>query len=148
MGNTAPRDRGRQRRGMSLIESAVALVLLGAVLVATAQVLQLSAAQYRAAERKRCALEAATTLLDRLTVRDFDAITQQNVAKLQLPEKTADCLDNPRLAVTVTSETQQPKSEQPPAKRVCVELNWTNLPSGRKDHVRLTTWVFQRGAAK
>ena len=97
----------RSRSGMTLLEVAVSAVVLGAVLTTVAQVIQWSAAEHRAAQRKRCALEAATTVLDRFTVRGWSAITAENAAAIRLPAEAGRFLVDPRLFVTVAEEKEQ-----------------------------------------
>jgi hypothetical protein len=144
-----------------LLEVAVSVVVLGAALATVAQVIQWSAAEHRAAQRKRCALEAATTVLDRLTVLDWSAITSESAAAIRLPAETAQFLINPRLSVNIAEEMDRlpetgrlPRNaaaevkDAPPAKQISVEVSWANRPGGRSEHVRLSTWVFQRGPVK
>ncbi len=139
---------------MTLLEVAVSAVVLGAVLTTVAQVIQWSAAEHRAAQRKRCALEAATTVLDRFTVRGWSAITAENAAAIRLPAEAGRFLVDPRLFVTVAEEKEQigppgrrsqagslPHKQQagslsddvraegngsPPAKRISVEVTWAH----------------------
>jgi type II secretory pathway pseudopilin PulG len=142
-----------------LLEVAVSMVVLGALLATVAQVIQWSAAEHRSAQRKRCALEAATTVLDRFTVLDWSAITPKTAAAIRLPAETVQSLIDPRLTVAVAEESEKlPESVRvphdvtaqlkgaPPAKRISVEVSWANRPGGRPEHVRLSTWVFQRGS--
>jgi type II secretory pathway pseudopilin PulG len=144
-----------------LLEVAVSVVVLGAVLATAAQVIQWSAAEHRAAQRKRCALEAATTALDRLTMLDWSAITSENAATIRLPTETAQFLINPRITVSVAEEKGLPPATgrlprdavaevnaAPPAKVISVDVSWSNRPGGRSEYVRLSTWVFQRGPVK
>lgn len=148
----------RTRAGLTLLEVAVSAAVLGVILTTVAQVIQWSAAEHRAAQRKRCALESATTVLDRLTVRDWSAITPESAAAIPLPAEAVQWLVAPHLVVTVAEETQRPgplkngtpasaKRESPPAKRITVELSWANRAGGPNEHVRLSTWVFRRGLA-
>src|SRR5579864_4441320 len=70
-------DRGLVRRGLTLIEIAVSVAVLGVGLTTAVEVIQWSAAEHRAAEKKCCAVEAATTVLDRLTVAEWSTVTQE-----------------------------------------------------------------------
>ena len=140
--------RRAQKRGLTLIEVAISVVVLGVVSTTITEVIQWSAAQHRAAERKRCALEIATAILDRFTVRDWSAITAENAATINLPAEAAQSLGDPRLVLRV----EQDKAEGKPgdaakgleSKRVWVELSWTNGASAQVDRVQLSTWVFRR----
>ena len=77
----------KSRNGFTLIEAAVSIAVLGVVSTTVVEVIQWSAAQHRQAERKRCALEAATTILDEFTLRDWSAMTQENAAKMRLARR-------------------------------------------------------------
>ncbi len=136
----------KSRAGFTLIEIAASLVVLGVVLTTVAQVIRWSAAEHHAIQRKRCALEAATTVLDCLTARDWAAITNDSAAAIHLPPDTTRLLVDPRLDVSVVEEKQE---KDLPSKRVSVEITWTNAAGGgAKEHVRLSTWVFARGTLK
>jgi hypothetical protein len=150
-----------------LLEVAVSVIVLGAVLATVAQVIHWSAAEHRAAQRKRCALEAATTVLDRLTVRDWSAITAENAAAIRLPPETMQFLIDAHLAVTVAEEKEESpasgRREQARilpqntlaevrdalrSKKVSVDVSWANRRGAQSEHVRLSTWLFQRGPVK
>jgi hypothetical protein len=133
----------QMRRGISLLEAAVSIVVLGAALMTTAQILRWTALQERSTERRRCALEAATAVLDRFTLEPWEAITPSQAATLSLPRETAQSLGESRLIVKVAEEPGKPA-----AKRISVELGWGPTGRGAIDEVRLTTWVFQREAQK
>ena len=133
----------RARAGFTLLEIAVSLVVLGVVLTTVAQVIRWSAAEHRAIQRKRCALEAATTVLDCLSVRDWSAITSESAAAIHLPPETTRFLVDPHLQVSVVEEKQE---KDLPGKRVSVEITWANAAGRAKEHVRLSTWVFARGS--
>ncbi len=132
----------KSRAGFTLLEIAASLVVLGVVLTTVAQVIRWSAAEHRAIQRKRWALEAAATVLDCLTVRDWAAITNDSAAAIHLPPETTRLLVDPRLDVLVVEEKEQ---QGLPRKRVSVEITWSNAAGGAKEHVRLSTWVFARG---
>jgi prepilin-type N-terminal cleavage/methylation domain-containing protein len=135
----------RARAGFTLLEIAVSLVVLGVVLTTVAQVIGWSAAEHRAIQRKRCALEAATTVLDCLSVRDWSAITSESAAAIHLPPETTRLLADPHLQVSVVEEKEQ---QGLPGKRVSVEITWANAAGRAKEQVRLSTWVFARGPLK
>jgi Tfp pilus assembly protein PilV len=148
----------RQRSGLTLIEVAVSAVVLGVVLTTVVQIIQWSAAEHRAAQRKRCALEAATSVLDQISVHNWDAITPKSAAAFRLPPDVARALLDPQLVVTVDEEKESAATtaKTKPAdslshdsaalrgKRIAVEVTWTNRPGGKKEHVRLSTWVFRQ----
>jgi hypothetical protein len=107
------------RRGLTLIEVAVA--------------------QHRGAQRKRCALEAASAVLDSLSAREWNAVTQQTASNMHLEPETLEFLIDPRLMVTVVEEPG-PLA----AKRLIAEVGWPE--GGRRESVQLSTWVYRRGS--
>jgi len=126
-----------------LIELVVSLVVLGVGLTTAAEIVQWSAAEHRVALKKRCALEAAANLLDRLSASDWRSITQQKGSGIHLPDDTVQFLVDPRLSVTVSD-----KKDGLPAKKISVEIDWAHKPGGKSEEVRLSTWVFERGGKK
>jgi prepilin-type N-terminal cleavage/methylation domain-containing protein len=135
----------RARAGFTLLEIAVSLVVLGVVLTTVAQVLRWSAAEHRAIQRKRCALEAATTVLDCLSARDWSAITNESAVGIHLPPETTRFLADPQLQVSVVEDKEQ---QRLPGKRISVAIRWANAAHGASEQVRLSTWVFARGPFK
>ena len=137
------------RNGLTLIEVAISVAVLGVVSTTVLQVIQWSAAQHRAAQRKRCALEAATTILDEFTLRDWSEITQQDGAKIRLPVETSQALGDAQLSLLVKEERVEGDKESRDRKGldgkfVSVEISWANRASPQKDRVQLATWVFAR----
>jgi hypothetical protein len=128
-------------------------MLLGVVVTTAAQVVQWSAGLHQAALKRRCALEAATSVLDRITLRDWSAVTSQMVKDTPLPPETKEFLGNPQLSVTVSDESGAENS--PPnkdgrlrSKKISVEISWAQRDDKRAQKVQLTTWVFEPGNAK
>jgi prepilin-type N-terminal cleavage/methylation domain-containing protein len=136
--------------GLTLIEVAISILVLGVVSTTVAEVIQWSAAQHRAAERKRCALDIANAILDRFTIRDWSTITPGNAAKIKLPAEAAHTLGDAHLLVQVEDEKAAGKTGKEEkaleSKCVTVEISWTNGASSQVDRVQLSTWVFARTA--
>jgi Tfp pilus assembly protein PilV len=141
------------RRGISVLEVAVSAMLLGVVVTTAAQLVQWSVALHQAALKRRCALEAATRVLDRMTSRDWSAINSQTVKDTPLPPETKEFLGSPQLIAIVTDESTTDKpattgpspnqSERFRGKRISVEISWGQRDDNHK--VQLTTWVFEPG---
>lgn len=139
----------KTKRGLTLIEVAISILVLGVVSTTVVEVIHWSAAQHRAAERKRCALEIANAILDQFTIRDWSAITRENAAKIKLPVEAAHTLGDAHLLLQVEDETsgKAGKAEKDlESKCVTVEISWTNGASSQVDRVHLSTWVFPRKA--
>jgi len=133
-----------RRRGMTIFEVAVSAVVLGAVVTTAAQLVQWSVTLHQVALKKRCALEAATTVLDRLSARPWSALTPEWAKDTSLPAEVKDFLVDPRITASVAEE----KSDSPAGKKISVEISWAERAGKRAQRVQLTTWVFQSGTGK
>jgi Tfp pilus assembly protein PilV len=137
------RAKPANRRGFTIFEVAVSAVVLGAVITTAAQLVQWSVSLHQLALKKRCALEAATTVLDRMSAREWSSITAQAANEMSLPPETKAFLGDPRLAVAVTNEGEEPRG-----KKVSVEISWAERAGKPTQQVHLATWVFAPGAEK
>jgi Tfp pilus assembly protein PilV len=132
------------RRGMTIFEVAVSAVVLGAAVTTAAQLVQWSVKLHQVALKKRCALEAATTVLDRLSTQPWSALTPESAKDAALPAEVKDFLLDPQLTVSVAEE----KADLPRGKRIAVDISWAKREGKRTRQVQLTTWVFQPGNSK
>ncbi len=128
---------------MTIFEVAVAAVVLGAVVTTAAQLVQWSVTLHHVALKKRCALEAATSVLDQVSARSWSSITPESVKNILVPAEARAFLSNPQLAVAVADEGDRPRG-----KKISVEISWAERSGKPSQHVRLTTWVFQSGNEK
>ncbi len=135
--------RPSRRRGFTIFEMMAATAVLGVVVTTSALLVQWSASLHRVAIKKRCALEAATTLLDRINARPWSSMTSQSVRDLQLPAETKRFLGDPELAVAVTDQAGPPRG-----KKISIEISWTERAGQRPQQVKLTSWVFEPGGEK
>jgi len=134
--NKARSGRPCRVRGISLIEVIASLVVLGAVLLTVVPMMRWSASQHRSALRQRCAIEAASTALDRLTSAEWELLGRgAKGTEIKPPPDILQSLEGLQLTATVTDEPSPPKS-----KRVSVEVGWSD--QGRIRQLRLTGWVF------
>jgi hypothetical protein len=146
-------SRSGRRPGFTILEVAVSAMLLGVVVTTAAQLVQWSVALHQAALKRRCALEAATSVLDRVTCHDWSAINSQLVKDTPLPPETKEFLGSPQLSVTVSDEsvaTNSPpnKAGRLRSKKISVDISWAQRDDKRAQNVHLTTWVFEPGNAK
>jgi Tfp pilus assembly protein PilV len=130
----------RRRRGMTIFEVAVSTVVLGAAVTTAAQLVVWSVGLHQAALKKRCALEAATSVLDRVSLRPWSEITPESVKRETLPSEASEFLSDARLSVDVAEQ-----ADRLPAKQISVEIEWAHS-AGHDQKVHLTTWVFQPGS--
>jgi hypothetical protein len=138
----SPRGGGEERRrGMTLMELAVAGTLLGTLLVVCLQLLQATAAQRRTADQRQLALFELGNVLERLSARPWAELTPKSVAG----EKPSAWLGNRLPGAELKIEVTTPASE-PSAKRIVVSLRWQQRGGRYLPPVKITTWRFARKA--
>ena len=128
---------GRGRRGFTLIEVGVAGVLLLTTMAMTAQVLGRLAAERRAADRRREAVQEAAIVLERLAARPWAELTPESARALRLSEPARRALPGGELAVDI--------AEHDGLKRIRVAVRWPGRAGGPEAPARLTAWVGRRG---
>lgn len=125
----------RSRRGFTIVEAMATLAVLGATLMAVAQVSRMLGQQQRHMDEAQADLLQAGNLLERLVALPWDELTAETAQRL------ADEATETRLAVTI-----EEAADGPPAKRIVVRTGAESSPAPRRP-VQLTTWVYRDAAA-
>lgn len=136
--------RARRRRGITVIELAAAVLLLGVAMSVTAQLLGAIAYERRAVGRREVAAREVGNLMEHLTARPWDRLTPDAVKEVRLSEPTANALPGAELAVTV----DEAAAADVPGKRVAIRLRWHNRAGEFDAPVRLTTWVYRHDGGR
>jgi len=130
------------RRGSILLETTVAIIILGAAMVAVAHTVAATAVQRQSAERQTLATQEAANLMERIYVLSVDEITAEKVSELRLSPSCHDRLPDAKLDITVESATQEPLS-----KKIGIQIEWTGHGGIRSQPVRLTAWKYAKKEA-
>jgi type II secretory pathway pseudopilin PulG len=134
--NVTPR-RG-PRAGFSLVEITVAAALLAALTAIVAPAFAAVERGLRRAEQRAQDMQALENLIEEFTGRDWDAITDEQLQQLSLPEAWRSRRPAPSLSGQVVLD---PALD---AKRVTLQVQVAS--GGRRQRVSLTTWVFRNPA--
>jgi prepilin-type N-terminal cleavage/methylation domain-containing protein len=127
----------KSRRGFTLLELIVALILLGTVSTIVIPALGWMGVENRLSLQRQEAVQGLGNLMDELTSRPYADLTTDAAEKLELPEALRNQLPGAKLKVEI-AETE------PGVKRIRLELGW-NQRSGRPiAPLRLTAWVHER----
>ena len=110
------------RRGTTLVEIVVAGILLGTVMSIAVPALGWVVRERRAADRRQQATLEVENLMEQITARGWDEITQETAANLELPDQVMQQL--PEASLSCTVET---KPDAPDAKRIHIELAWSKI---------------------
>jgi prepilin-type N-terminal cleavage/methylation domain-containing protein len=127
-----------RRRGMTLIEMTVALVILGVAMVALLQLVAASARQRRTAEQRRIALQEVANQAERLALASWDEIAPGELTTWQ-PSAELTAVTPQALCRAEVSEDEGP----PPARRIRLEVTWQNSAGLEVEPVELTIWKFR-----
>jgi len=125
------------RRGMTLLELAVAGALLGTLLVVCLQLLAATAAQRRAADQRQLAVLEVENAMERLAARPWAELTPQAAAP-QLSPSVRNRLPGAEWKIEVT-----PSPAEPLAKRIAVSLRWQDHAGQFVNPVRIVTWRWK-----
>ena len=139
---TRPGDRPTsRRRGFTLVELTLTVVLLTVAMTTVVQVLGWVATERRAIERRQWAIQEVANLMERLTAEPYDAVTADSARTLALSGSTAAKLPEPELTIEVAEARGE-------AKRLAIRLTWRNRAGLRETPVRLTAWIYPRRSAR
>ena len=126
------------RRGMTLLELAVAGALLGTLMVVCLQLLSATAEQRRAADQRQFALVEVEIAMERLAARPWAELTPQAVAPPSLSPSVQRRLPAAEWQIEVTLP-----SGEPLAKRIAVSLRWQDHAGQFMQPVRIVTWRWK-----
>ncbi len=128
-----------KRRGMTLIELAVAAALLGTLLTVSLKMLAASADLRRVTDQRQAASLAMGNLLERLSARPWNELTPELATKEKLPPEAARQLPDAELKIEITAQTSEAEL---PAKRIAVSLRWRGPGGQMVAPVKLVTWRY------
>jgi hypothetical protein len=129
----------RNSRGMTVLELAVAGVLLAALTAVCVKFFAAAAGQRRALAERHAALRVAGNLMERLAARPYDQLTAEKLAQEKLPPQIAAVLPKANLKIDVADAVGPPAG-----KRITLRMSWPGLDLAAPLSVQLTTWRYPR----
>jgi prepilin-type N-terminal cleavage/methylation domain-containing protein len=133
-------DRGhyKKRRGFTLWETLVALLVLSALTSLCLQFFAAASDQRRQVFAQLTATQEAANLLERVEALAWSDLTAASAAKLQLSDQARQTLPDPRVEILVDEP-----SGTPPARRVAASVRWRPQPGEPEREVRLVAWRYK-----
>ena len=128
---------GRPRRGMTLIELTISLVILGAAMAALVQLVALAARQRRNMAVERTCVQEVANQAERIALLPWEDTAADKLTTWQPSEDLAAVLPAAQCSSTVTDE-----ATAPPARRIRLEVAWTSSAGLPVEPVSLTVWRF------
>jgi prepilin-type N-terminal cleavage/methylation domain-containing protein len=132
--STTPR-----RTGFTLLELVTTLVLIGVLMAIVVPLLAWTGAIRVSTDHRELAIQESANLLEQLTTRKWESITQTSADELELSPQAKSSLPGATLQIEVA-----PAEIDLPAKRVTVALRWHNREGHTVPPARLTTLVFRQ----
>jgi hypothetical protein len=126
------------RRGMMLLELAVAGVLAGTLLVVCLQLLSAALAQRRAADQRQCALLELGNVMEQVAARPWAQLATSELSHEKLSPSASRQLPGAELKIEVSTPAGEPN-----AKRITATLRWQDRGGRLLAPVTLTTWRYQ-----
>lgn len=131
-----------RRRGISVLEVTLALMILTVSITGLVQLLATAAGQRRTSETRRLAAQEVANQAERIALLTWDELTTDRLAALRPSELLTAAVPSASLRTAVETEAGPPES-----KRVRIEIQWTD-PSGQTvEPIGLTIWQFHRESA-
>jgi len=129
------------RRGISVLEMTLALLVLTVAVTSLAQLLTTAAAHRRTSEQRRLAVQEVANLAERIALWSWDELTAPMLGELAPSQPLLAALPSARLQTTLAEE-----AGPGPSKRVRLEVHWTTSAGQTVEPVGLTVW--KHSAAK
>ena len=141
-----------KRRGLYLLEMAVAGVLLLTLMTLCVRYFAVTATQRRALDHRQAALGEAANIMERATARPWSDLTAEGLAKISLSPETKAALPEGELKIDLADEDARPSPPAPlpkgegklEAKRITVTIRWQDNQGQWTQPVRLTAWRYRR----
>ena len=131
------------RRGMTLIETTVAMVVLGAAILAVAQLVAHISLQRLVAERAALAHEEAANRMEQLFALPWKTLGDESATELQLSDACLQRLPSPELKISVG-----PPDGKPVQRKIRVEVTWADVSGQHRHNASLTAWRYETGRAE
>lgn len=128
------------RRGITVTEVVCSAVLTAVVLSTLVPGVYWVRRQNKAAAQHLDAITAVNNVLDNITAREFDEVTPDALATIEVPGWIAERLSESALNVT--------SAEAGGGKRITAELSWLAATGAARESVRLHAWVFDGRVSK
>ena len=134
-------NRYRKPRGATFIECMVALVILGAAILAAAQMTVTVMGQQRHAAQRQLARQEAANLME-----EIFGLSDQQLTEMANDQRELVLSETARrwLPEAVVTATVDPVEEPPSGKRIQVEIRWTDKSGQSARPVQMIAWRFDR----
>ena len=128
-----------KRRGFTLFEVFVALMLLGTLTALCLEFFAGVTGQQKDQNAALAATQEAANVMERLAAVPWDDLLEQKNMKFKLSSQAQKMLPEGRVDVGV-----EDSSESPPARRITVAVYWRPLPGQGERNSRVVAWRYKQ----
>jgi prepilin-type N-terminal cleavage/methylation domain-containing protein len=127
------------RRGVTLVEVSVAIVLLGVMAGLIVEAQTVRGRLQRAMHWRELATIEAGNLMEQVTALPWDDLNEEKLATMKLSDGLRQALPKAALHLAVDPVTG---TDQPESRRIRLEIDWPGPTGEVVRPVRLTSWVY------
>jgi hypothetical protein len=124
-------------KGSTLIETAIAMVVLSTAVVLVGQTVSLVALQRRQIEQRDWAAGEAANLMERAYLLPWEQLTTERLGPLQPSDSCRERLRDVDVRMTVRTTEGEANGRQ-----ITIQLDWLSPGGQRVAPLRLTAWRF------
>jgi type II secretory pathway pseudopilin PulG len=126
-----------KRRGMTLLETGVALLVMTAAIMAVVELVSAVTRERRLRRQRQVALLELANEAERIALLDWEEITSERLSAWNPSEMLQAVIPTPRCQVRVSDEADQPR-----ARRVDLSVGWQNAAGEAVRPATLTIWKY------
>lgn len=128
------------RRGYTVFELTIAVILLMAASTITVKIVGWLGAERRAADRVLWANETLANAMERVSTEPYENLNTERATALLQPYRENQTLPSPEWKAEVIDVADA----KPASKRVRLEVRWKSRSGEWVHPIRLTSWVYSR----
>lgn len=132
----------RRRRGVTILETMVALTVVTAAAFALAQLVATAGKQRRTTYARQMALLEVANQAERIALADWNDVTSGTLTTWPASDELLEVLPSAKCAAVVTDEVGPPGG-----RRIRLSVSWMNSAGQEVEPVSLTIWKFREGQA-
>jgi Tfp pilus assembly protein PilV len=135
------KTRRGSRRGMTLLEAGVALLVMTAAILAVVELVSATTKERRHRRQRQAALFELANEAERIALLSWDETESERLTTWMPSTMLQATISKPTCQIHVTEE-----SKKPPARRLDLSVGWQNAAGEEVRPARLTVWKYSREA--
>lgn len=130
----------RQRRGMTLLEAGVALLVMTAAIVAVVELVSATTKERRTRRQRQVAVLELANQAERIALLEWNEATPERLTTWKPSAMLAAAITAPTCQVRVTNESSRER-------RIDLSVGWQNAAGQAVRPAMLSVWKYEPGAS-